>query len=468
MAQPPDDSCAYDVFISYSSADKSWVRSELLHTLEEAGLRVCIDFRDFQPGAPGVTEMERAVLTSRRTLLVLTPAYLASAWTEFEALMLQTLDAANRQRRLIPLLRERCDLPLRISYLTYVNFADPEDWGIAWNQLLTALGKPPVQEPVAPAASATWCLAHPYGMPPNFTGRLDERAALDDWLANDGEHPLLVMRALGGFGKSALAWHWLLHDVDAARWPRVVWWSFYEPEATFERFLAETLAYLTSAGDFGSPRHFEQLAPRQQADALLNVLRQPGTLLILDGFERALRAYSSMMAAYQGDEVAGGMLQVAGQPEGASGNPSGINHSQFTSHQSQLDCVSPIAEHFLRGLASLPGLRGKALITTRLTPRVLRGHDGDLLLGCREMELTQMQPADAVAFFRSSGIRGGRAEIEGSCAPYGYHPLSLRLLAGWIKKDMQQPGDIRAARRLDVTGDLVQRQHHVLKVSFDS
>ncbi len=107
-------------------------------------------------------------------------------------------------------------------------------------------------------------------------------------------------------------------------------------------------------------------------------------------------------------------------------------------------------------------------MTTRLLPRVLQGHGGDLLLGCRLMELTQMQPADAVAFFRSQGIRGGRAEIEAACSPYGYHPLSLRLLAGLVKTDMQQPGDIAAARRLDVSGDLVQRQHHVLETAYDS
>ena len=53
-------------------------------------------------------------------------------------------------------------------------------------------------------------------------------------------------------------------------------------------------------------------------------------------------------------------------------------------------------------------------------------------------------------------------------APYGYHPLSLRLLAGWIMGDLQQPGDIAAARRLDVSGDLVQRQHHVLEQAYDS
>ncbi len=458
---PAGNDFDYDVFISYSSADKTWVRGELLSALEQAGLRVCIDFRDFQPGAPSVTEMERAVQTSRRTLLVLTPAYLASAWTEFEALMLQTLDAANRQRRLIPLLLERCDLPVRIGYLTYVNFVDPDDPAWAWTQLLTALGAAPLQETMQPSTPAGWLLAHPYAMPPNFTGRRAERTELSQWLEQDSQHPLLVICALGGFGKSALAWHWLLHDVDAAAWPRVVWWSFYEPEATVERFLAETLAYLGV-----DPRRYP--GPRQQADALLSLLRQPGTLLLLDGFERALRAYSSMMAAYQGDEVAGGKLQVAGGQVDSTDTPSGINHSQLPIDHSQLDCVSPIAEHFLRSLASLPGLRGKVLMTTRLVPRVLQAHDGDLLLGCREIELTQMQPADAVAFFRSQGIRGGRAEIEAACAPYGYHPLSLRLLAGWIKKDMQQPGDIVAARRLDVSGDLVQRRHHVLETAYGS
>jgi hypothetical protein len=79
-----------------------------------------------------------------------------------------------------------------------------------------------------------------------------------------------------------------------------------------------------------------------------------------------------------------------------------------------------------------------------------------------------MQPADAVAFFRAQGIRGGRAEIQAACAPYGYHPLSLRLLAGLIANDLQQPGDISAAKRLDVSGDLIQRQHHVLEQAYSS
>ncbi len=59
-----------------------------------------------------------------------------------------------------------------------------------------------------------WNLKHPYPMPPNFTGCVDERKMLTDWLNNDGQNRLFIIRALGGFGKSALAWHWLTHDVD--------------------------------------------------------------------------------------------------------------------------------------------------------------------------------------------------------------------------------------------------------------
>lgn len=154
QAKPP---FAYDVFISYSSQDKSWVRGELLPKLDAAGLKTFIDFRDFDIGAPSITEMERGVLTSRKTLLVLTPAYLKSQWTEFENLMLQSSDPANRLRKLIPLLKEKCELPLRIGMLTYVDFTDPNELDLAWQKLLRGLAapKPTVAPPSAPSPSAT-------------------------------------------------------------------------------------------------------------------------------------------------------------------------------------------------------------------------------------------------------------------------------------------------------------------------
>jgi len=145
--------CTYDAFISYSHTDKTWVRRTLLPHLERAGLTTFIDYRDFEPGAPSVTEMQRAVGSSRKTLLVLTPAYLQSAWTEFEALMLQTLDPANRARRLLPLLKAKCELPLNIGYLTCIDFTDPEEQDLAWSRLLKALGVSDGQSPPPPVVA---------------------------------------------------------------------------------------------------------------------------------------------------------------------------------------------------------------------------------------------------------------------------------------------------------------------------
>lgn len=163
---------------------------------------------------------------------------------------------------------------------------------------------------------------------------------------------------------------------------------------------------------------------------------------MLDGFERVLRAFSGLAAAYQGDDA---------------------KHTDF-----DRDCVSPLAENFLYNLALQPQLRSKVMLTTRLTPRIVEAKGGGHLQGCRELALRQMQPEDAVAFFHTQGIRGTHTEIELACEPYGYHPLSLRLLAGLVIGDFQQPGDIAAAKRLDVSGDLVQRQHHVLEQAYDS
>ncbi|HEY0347590.1 MAG TPA: TIR domain-containing protein [Pyrinomonadaceae bacterium] len=139
---PHEPEFEYDVFISYSRHDQEWVRDELLKIVEEVGLRAFVDFRDFKSGAPSIKEMERGVTTSRKTLLVLTPNYIKSEWCEIESIMLHTLDPANRNLRLIPLLKTQCERPLRLGALTHVDFTDDADFELAWQQLLTALAEP--------------------------------------------------------------------------------------------------------------------------------------------------------------------------------------------------------------------------------------------------------------------------------------------------------------------------------------
>lgn len=116
----------FDVFISYSHSDKDWVHNWLLPRLERASLKICIDIRDFDIGVPSLVNMERAVENSRHTLIILTDEWIRSEWTEFEVLLTQTKDPASRQRRLLPLLLQKCSPPLRIAMLTYADFTNPK------------------------------------------------------------------------------------------------------------------------------------------------------------------------------------------------------------------------------------------------------------------------------------------------------------------------------------------------------
>ena len=129
MATPEEGSeRVHDVFISYSHHDGAWVRHYLLLRLESAGLRVCIDFRDFEIGVPSLVNMERAVERSGRTLLVLTPNWVKSEWTHFEALLVQTDDPIGLHRRILPLMLERCKPPKRIAMLQHADFTNPDQW----------------------------------------------------------------------------------------------------------------------------------------------------------------------------------------------------------------------------------------------------------------------------------------------------------------------------------------------------
>ncbi len=297
--------------------------------------------------------------------------------------------------------------------------------------------------------------AHPYPLQENFTGRARERRMLTGWLSG-GQRSVLALVAMGGMGKSALTWAWLQRDVlghslpglapdlpevvercrvpEAERPEGVLWWSFYEQEARFATFLDYALAYASG----GSVDAAAVPSAYDKVRYLASLLQQRCLLLILDGFERELRAYASLNAAYQGDAVAGD----------AGGDFSG--------------CTDRHAGDFLRWLAAGP-LQGRVLLTSRLLPHELEG-----LAGCRREELTALDPEDAVIFFQAQGVRGTRAEIQAACAPYGYHPLALRLLAGMIVHDPARPGDASLAAEYSPLPDLVPREHHILALAYDA
>lgn len=133
----------YDAFISYSHRNKQAVRDWLLPELEKAGVKVCIDFRDFDPGVPILAEMERAIAQSSKTLMLLTPDYLKGESTQFETILIQAIDPARRYHRVIPILLEFCELPLWLKALAYLDFTDPDQHAFQLSRLISAIQSSP-------------------------------------------------------------------------------------------------------------------------------------------------------------------------------------------------------------------------------------------------------------------------------------------------------------------------------------
>ncbi|XP_025933169.1 toll-like receptor 13 [Apteryx rowi] len=78
----------YDSFISYNSADESWVLQELVPNLERGSgrgsFRLCLHHRDFRPGRSIIDNIVDSIYNSRKTICVISRSYLQSEWCSLE------------------------------------------------------------------------------------------------------------------------------------------------------------------------------------------------------------------------------------------------------------------------------------------------------------------------------------------------------------------------------------------------
>ncbi|MFQ5614686.1 MAG: TIR domain-containing protein, partial [Anaerolineae bacterium] len=205
----------YDLFISCQAGDAAWVEDWLLPRLPAGELRLCLNEGCFEPGAPRADEYERLVEASRKTLLVLSPAYLEEAWATYTGDLVKTLDPDARQRRLLPLLRRPCEVPLRLQALVCLDFSQPATEARELERLRAALGlagAEAVEFPLdrlpepGPLPPGSYC---PLGRNPDFVGRRADLRQLArllrpaSGLAVVGQ--VAAATGMGGIGKSQLA-----------------------------------------------------------------------------------------------------------------------------------------------------------------------------------------------------------------------------------------------------------------------
>lgn len=133
----------YDLFISYSNADFPFV-NELASELEKEDVRVWYDKGAMRLGDDFVASIQQALERSEYFLLVISPAYLASQWANFEMGVALSRSLTRESERIIPLYLKRVPnaaLPSSIKQLSGLSAQDSPTGEIA-HQLAEIIKQP--------------------------------------------------------------------------------------------------------------------------------------------------------------------------------------------------------------------------------------------------------------------------------------------------------------------------------------
>jgi hypothetical protein len=147
-AAPADEQgYRYDAYVSYvdREPDSTWVWDTLVPRLEVAGLRVAVSGDVEDPGAYRVVSVERGIRQAKRTVVVLSPAYLADHMAEFQGVLGTTIGIQEGTYRLLPVRFGHMDedqVPGWLSILVTLNLAHPHRAEREFDRLVRALRGP--------------------------------------------------------------------------------------------------------------------------------------------------------------------------------------------------------------------------------------------------------------------------------------------------------------------------------------
>jgi hypothetical protein len=109
------------VFLSHNSEDKPFVR-DLARYLTEHGFRVWLDEACLTPGVSLLSALADAVMAVDVVVAVLSKSAISSPWVTKELQIAMTQEVRNRRIKVIPILKEACDIPAFLSDKLYLDF----------------------------------------------------------------------------------------------------------------------------------------------------------------------------------------------------------------------------------------------------------------------------------------------------------------------------------------------------------
>ena len=137
----------YDAYISYvdREPDSTYVWDTLVPRLEQAGLKIAVSNDSQDPGVARVVGVERGIRESKRTVVVLSEAYLADHMADFENVLGQTMGVQEGTFRLLPVKIAPIGegrLPTRLGMLATLDLTHPRRAEREFERLVKALQGP--------------------------------------------------------------------------------------------------------------------------------------------------------------------------------------------------------------------------------------------------------------------------------------------------------------------------------------
>ncbi len=126
------------IFLSHNREDKEFVR-QLGQDLRRAGITAWLDEAEIKPGDSIIDKIEEGLKGSKHLAVILSPDSVNSSWVkkELRAVLYQQITLNNKT--VIPLLYKKCEIPLFLIDILYIDFTDTNNYSFALRQLLHLL-----------------------------------------------------------------------------------------------------------------------------------------------------------------------------------------------------------------------------------------------------------------------------------------------------------------------------------------
>ncbi|MGR8965710.1 DUF4062 domain-containing protein [Rhizobium leguminosarum] len=256
-------------------------------------------------------------------------------------------------------------------------------------------------------------------------GRDDVFAMLDLWAEEPGR-PICVMEAIGGMGKSAVSWSWANRWLEREKNRILIWYGFYGPGVSYRDFLINGCATITPC----DPNTLQELPNSRLEDKLVDCLNRSPVLVVLDGFERQLRAYDTFDPSKLSDEE---IDNRSVDFENVSTSTSGAT---VPVDESRRACTNPYLGIFLKKrLRELCGA-SRILITTRLMPKALEMRTGGPHGRVQHLQLKGLDLPGARVLWALFNVKSSDHALQRLVRQVEGYPLVLVALAGKIRSDL--------------------------------